>query len=276
MSILLILFSLSFSQFSNTHITYEFNETQIKDNELYILEEFNEVIKKYLDFNSFSDDFNFLDIPLKIHFIFEKIHFAGENKYNMLTCQFIISNNNDQYFYAKSTNIPYHKGKIIYFNESIFNPVSSIFDYYAYLFIAYELDSYGPLLGDAYYNKAIEVSSMGGKSNYSSGWNSRKDIAHDIKNNEFLRNARYSFYYSMDLYNDEAKHEEINESMKNFLENLHLVKEKFGYEKNTLKFLDSFFVEISELLALTKNIEGIKFLYNYNSKNKEFYGKYLK
>ena len=241
------------------------------------MEEFNETIKKYLDFNSFAADFNFLDIPLKLHFIFEKIHFAGENKYNMLTCQFIISNNNDQYFYVKSTNIPYHKGKIIYFNESIFNQVSSLFDYHAYLFIAYELDSYGPLLGDIYYNKAIEVSSMGSTSNYSSGWDSRNDIAYEIKNNEFLRNARYSFYDSMDLYNNnEYNLDEIKESMRNFLENLQLVKEKFGYEKNTLKFLDSFFIEITELLILTKNIDGIKFLYNYNSKNKEFYGKYLK
>ena len=261
----------------NTKISYEINESQIKDNQLYILEEFNEMIKKYLDYNSFAIDFDFLEIPLNLYFIFEKIHFAGENKYNMLTCQFIISNNNDQYFYVKSINIPYHKGKTIYFNESIFNQLSSIFDYYAYLFIAYELDSYGPLLGDIYYNKATEISSMGSSSNFSSGWDSRNNVVREIKNNEFLRNARYSFYNSMDLYNnDKLLIDKIEESMNVCLENLKLVRDKFGYEKNTLKFLDSFFQEITKLLVLTENIDGIKFLYNYNSKNKEYYGEYLK
>ena len=110
-------------------------------------------------------------------------------------------------------------------------------------------------------------------------WNEKLSlhIAQEIKNNEFLRNARYSFYNSMDLYNsDELLIDKIEESMNVCLENLKLVKDKFGYEKNTLKFLDSFFQEITKLLVLTKNIDGIKFLYNYNSKNKEYYGEYLK
>ena len=271
-----LLFTSLFSQFSNIEITFETNESQIKDNEHYILDEFNEIIKKYINFSPFAPEYN-LDIPLKIHFIYEKIHFAGENKYNMLTFQSIISNTSDQYFYIRSTVVPYHKGKTFFFNESAFDPVTSLFDYYASLLIAYELDSYGILLGDQYYNKANEISAMGTTSNYSSGWEDRNEIVKNIKNNEYLRIARFSFYNSLDLYNNnDFSISDIKDSMDTFLENLKKVKEKYGYEKNTLKLLDSFFPEITELLVLTKNIEGIKFLYNYDSKNKEFYRKYLK
>ena len=270
------LFTLSFSQFSDLEITFEVNQSKIKDSEHYILEEFNDLIKKYIIFNSFSNEYD-LDIPLKIHFIYEGINFAGENKYNMLTFQSIISNTTDQYFYIRTTSIPYHKGKTIYFNDSIFDPIASLFDYYVSLFIAYELDSYGLLLGEQYYNKAIEISSMGATSSYSSGWDNRNEIAKNIKNNEFLRNARFSFYNSLDLYNEEEfVKNDIKESMNTFLYNLNKVKEKYAYEKNTLKLLDSFFREITELFVLTNNKEGIKFLYNFDSKNKEFYGEYLK
>jgi len=270
------LFTITLAQFSNVEITFEVNQSQIKDSEHYILEEFNELIKKYIIFNSFSPEYN-LNIPLKIHFIYEKINFAGENKYNMLTFQSIISNTNDQYFYIKTTSIPYHKGKTIFFNESVFDPIASLFNYYANLFIAYELDSYGLLLGESYYNKAIEISSMGSTSNYSSGWDNRNEIVKNIKSNEFLRTARFSFYNALDLYNQgEFIKNDIKESMHTFLNSLIKVKEKYAYEKNTLKLIDSYFKEITELFALTNNKEGIKFLYNFDSKNKEFYGEYLK
>ena len=66
-----------------------------------------------------------------------------------------------------------NKGKSIYLNDTMFDSLASIFDYYAYLFIAYELDSYELFLGDTYYSKAHEIASMGISSNYSSGWDTK-------------------------------------------------------------------------------------------------------
>ena len=60
-----------FSQFAETQITYEYNENQIRDDEIYILEDFTGKIKKYYDISNFSYDFNDLNISLKIHFIFD-------------------------------------------------------------------------------------------------------------------------------------------------------------------------------------------------------------
>ena len=48
----------------------------------------------------------------------------------------------------------------------------SIFDFYAYLFIAYELDGYELFLGDHYYTKALEIISMKSSSNFTSSYGS--------------------------------------------------------------------------------------------------------
>ena len=44
-----------------------------------------------------------------------------------------------------------------YTNDSSFDTLSSLFDYYAFLFIAYELDSYELFLGETYYSKAKDT-----------------------------------------------------------------------------------------------------------------------
>ena len=45
----------------------------IGNDKTYILEEFNSLIENYFKTSSFSSEYDYLDIPLKIHFIFEKI-----------------------------------------------------------------------------------------------------------------------------------------------------------------------------------------------------------
>ena len=71
-SLLFTLTGILSAQFTNTDVSYEYNQNQIRDDETYILDEFTSVIKNYFDITSFSHDNNDLNIPLKIHFIFEK------------------------------------------------------------------------------------------------------------------------------------------------------------------------------------------------------------
>jgi len=263
----------SLPQFVDTQVSYEYNKSQIKDDELYILDEFTKLIEKYYNISNFSYDHRDLNIPLKIHFIFEKIYFSGEDNYKKIGCQFIISNSSDQFYYNKNLILPFYKGKTIYHNESLYDPLASIFDYYAYLFIAYELDSYKLFLGDYYYSKALEVTSMGGSSNK---WDSRMEKIKEIKNNNYLRIVRFSLFESMEkLYDKDYSLKELKELAIAILENLKLVHNKLGYDKNTLKFIDAFHKEIIELFKMFKMNQGVEFLYNFDDKNKSYYKKHL-
>ena len=262
------------AQFSDIKVSYEYNENQIKDDEIYILDEFTSLIKKYYDITGFSYEHNNLNIPLKIHFIFEKIFFNGEKNYNGLACQFIISNSNDQYYYIKNTKFPFRKGQTIYLNETVYNPLTSIFDFYAFLFIGYELDSYELYLGDYFYSKAMEISSM---SNSDNGWDLRLEKIKQIKNNEYLRISRHSFYKCIDILNTQEYNINIvHELTKQFIDNLKLVHNRIGYDKNTLKFIDIFKNKIIDLLIMFSLDDDIIFLYNYDDKNKLFYKQHLK
>ena len=54
--IIFILFQYLFSQFSDVQISYEYNDRTIRDDKVYILEEFNLLIKNYFTTTSFSDE----------------------------------------------------------------------------------------------------------------------------------------------------------------------------------------------------------------------------
>ncbi len=105
--VILSFISLGFAQFNDTQITYEYNENRIRDYETYILDDFTEKIKKYYDISNFSYDLNDLNLNLKIHFIFDEISFSGEDNYNAVSCQFIISNSSDQFYYIKNIKFPF-------------------------------------------------------------------------------------------------------------------------------------------------------------------------
>ena len=68
----------------------------------------------------------------------------------------------------------------------------------------------------------------------------------------------------------------MKEKMLDFLENLISIHDKFGYDKNTLKFIDAFNIEIADLFKSFSINEGIEFLIKYDDDNKEVYLDYLK
>ena len=55
-----------------------------------------------------------------------------------------------------------------------------------------------------------------------------------------------------------------------------MVHNRIGYDKNTLKFIDTFKNEIIDLLIMFSLNEDIIFLYNYDDKNKLFYKQHIK
>ena len=72
----LTLLTLVFYQFQDVEIKYEHNNLIIKDKHLYILENFNEVVSNYFKYNRFSNDYDFINIPIRIHIIYHNINFV--------------------------------------------------------------------------------------------------------------------------------------------------------------------------------------------------------
>ena len=129
-------------------------------------------------------------------------------------------------------------------------------------------------MGDYYYSKASEIVSLAGSRN---GWDLQLDKIKDIRNNQYLRTARYHFFKCIDSINEHENfnYDDIHEHIDDLLINFKLIHERIGYDKNTLKFIDEYKNKIIELFNMIKLSDGINFLYNYDDKNKELYKKYL-
>lgn len=276
--ITVFLFNLLFSQFKDIQISYEFNDRLIRDDKVYILEEFNSIIKNYLTTTQFSPEHNYLEIPLKIHLIYEKVNFIGQYEFDSISFQIFITNNAGQYYYMKNLSIPYSKGKNIYFNPTMFDPLGSLLDYYAFLFTGIELDSYDLYLGSTYYQKCLDLHSLSSTSkNASSAWSALKEDIEKIKDNDYLRKARYNFYFCIDMMNsDHINFKLLKDRMDDFLINLQSIKDRFGYEKNTLQFIDAFRIEIADMFKLLSINEGIEFLIKFDKDYESIYTNYLK
>ena len=195
--ILFVIIGFSKAQFLEAEISLDLRN--VSKNYYFLLENLKEEISSYYTSTIFSEDDQDLDINLKIHIVIESINRI--NNVETINAQFFISNNLDLNQYSKSSTFPYYKGQSIT-HSSEFDPLSSLLDYFAYIFIANEIDMYASLEGSPFYNKAEKVAIKGKESNYSNGWDDRWKKCKRFMENSHLRKFRFHWYelsYMMSL-----------------------------------------------------------------------------
>ena len=266
------IWSIGWGQFVEVNVDLDMRRLSEGDRQL-----FNSMavdMKHYYLNTQFSQDVSDLKMIIDIHLVLESVSQGGSQ--TTINAQAIFTNNEDQYFYAKDIQFPYSKGQKIIFTSS-FDPLSSLLNYYAFMFIATELDTWSYLGGTAFFNRAVELSDMGKDSDWPQGWDDRWKKTRKIKNNQELRSMRYNFFKALDAVS--ATKVDINLikiSMYTFYEDLQAIDKKWGSNKETLKFLDAYHVSIAELLAVLQIREGLELLIVYDHDNKKVYESYLK
>ncbi len=102
----------------------------------------------------------------------------------------------------------YDPSQAFYRNQSVFDPITGFLDYYAYIIIGFDLDTWNKLGGTPYFSKASDIVSLGAVSSFSSGWTrnsnsySRRGLVDDLLNDKFrpFRESIYDYYYGIDIY----------------------------------------------------------------------------
>ena len=112
-------------------------------------------------------------------------------------------------------------------------------------------------------------------SSYSSGWDDRKENIKKIKSNKEYRELRYLFYYFLENFKG-FDSEENNSRILEIFEKIKYQHKKYGYEKNTLKLIQSYPEEFSKLFSAINLTDGIKLLIIFDEENKNIYEKYLR
>jgi hypothetical protein len=105
-------------------------------------------------------------------------------------------------------NFIYQKGQPLYFNQASFDPLTSFLDFYAYVIIGLDMDSYVELGGSEYFNKAAGIASYGAASQFNTGWTlsgsayNRRKLVDDLNNDAYrnFREGEFDYYYGIDVF----------------------------------------------------------------------------
>ena len=231
-------------------------------------------IENYYLNTQFSADVSDLEMVVDIRLVLESVSRGGSQ--TTINAQAIFSNKLDQYFYAKGVQFPYTKGRQIYFTPA-FDPLASFLDYYAFMFIATELDTWEYMGGTTFYTKAIELADLGKDSDWSIGWDDRWKKSRKLKSNQYLRSMRFNYFSALDaLSAEEVDMKTVKASMNTFYEDLITLDKKLGSNKETLHFLNAYHENIADLMAALQLRDALELLMFYDHDHKKVYESYLK
>ncbi|MDH7604709.1 MAG: DUF4835 family protein [Melioribacter sp.] len=155
-------------------------------------------------------------------------------------------------------NFKYEKNQAMYFNQTDFDPLVSLLDYYAYIIIGFDMDSYYKLGGSEFFSKALEITIRGANSQFGEGWQAKGTLYNRRGLAENLVNAKYQ-QFRMDYFDYHYNGLDLLESdpetaMKNIvklIKNLEKVRDQIDTRSVLLKvFFDA---KAGELVEVLKN-----------------------
>ena len=270
--IFLLTGSFAWSQF--VEVNAELDMRRLSEGDRQLFDTMADDIENYYLNTQFSADVSDLEMVIDIRLVLESVSRGGSQ--TTINAQAIFSNKLDQYFYAKGIQFPYEKGRQIIYT-SIFEPLASFLDYYAFMFIATELDIWEYMGGTSFYTKAIELADLGKDSDWSNGWDDRWKKSRKLKSNQYLRSMRFNYFSALyELSAEEVDMKMVKASMNAFYEDMVTLDKKLGSNKETLHFLKAYHEDIAELMAALQLRDGLELLMFYDHDHKKVYESYLK
>jgi len=167
----LLNFSFIFSQVLDVNVTMEFG--RLSDDEKKELDGFAEKVEQYFNNYDWVDDEYETDISCNVRILIETVQKKTFEK--IYKAQFLISSESGENFYDKMWEFPYEPSFPLDHTKGMFDPLTHFLDFYAYMVLAGELDTYDLLQGSALYNRALDIASQGLISQYPRGWKQRND-----------------------------------------------------------------------------------------------------
>jgi hypothetical protein len=254
------------SQVIKATVKLKYNHLSIEDQRE--LEPFKTTIEDYFNGYMWTDDEYETDVSVNILVLIETVHKKGHER--MYKAQFQISSSSGERFYDKVWEFPYQTGIYLEHDKSQFDPISHFLDFYAYLILGGELDSYDVFLGTPFYDKATELVNRGLLSNYSRGWKERHNYLQHIRDSRVraLREVKPDFFEAIFLLQEGNR----KEARKYAVKTLDGIEKAYKLQPNN-KYLKQFFdahhITLADLFR--GNREVLNKLTIYDSLHKDDY-----
>lgn len=260
-SLLVLLTSeVTFAQEIAAKVTVNFESLQTEFREKLV--NFSSQIEDYINKNKWTDiKWEGPRIPVSI-----QIYFRSGNLSNRYTAQVVISSQRPIYQSEKSTlmlklidpnwEFIYEKNQVFLFNPDLFEPLTGFINYYIYMILGIDSDSYEEFGGTKFFNRALSIAYQGASSNFSSGWTqgegsfNRLDFVLDYLNEKYqnFRKSFYEYHYNgLDLASE--KPDLPIKSLLSFIKVIEDLRSKVFSRSMLLKvFFDTKYLEFCELL----------------------------
>lgn len=270
LSFVIVLTAIGYSQISEAEVTIECS--RLSREEIQDLKTLERKIPSYFtNYQWFDNPFN-INMPIRLNIFANSVNQTGNNR-KFSGQMFVSTASGDQRFLEKGIKFIYNKNQSLLHQEMI-SPLASIFDFYAYVLLAGEMDTYELMGGDNLYEKARDIASRGQYSNYSDGWSDRLKELNKILDLPEYRKFKFYFWKIIELENaGEVK--KIPETIDLMLSNLASIFEINSSERNTIIFIDARKEALIGLLLDYGTDEQIQKLVELNPQNKKFYNKQI-
>ena len=149
----------------------------------------------------------------------------------------------------------YEEGQSFYQNDNSFDPLTSFLDFYAYLIIGLDLDSYAELGGTPYFSKALNIVNFAVTGGASSSWlsttgtYSKRKLVQELLDERYrpFREGFYDYFYGIDIFSQNKK--VAQREIAKFVDKVASIKDKIDMRSMLLKtFFDAKYGEIIEKL----------------------------
>lgn len=271
-SLLISIMGVLYGQFADVTVTLD--SRRLMEQERQNLQGLEQSIQQFYLASPWEREISDLEIYLEIQLVFESTVTIGNDRY--FQAQMLISNHQDQRYLVRNVVFPYTPGRSVGLSP-IYDPLSSLLEFYAYIVIAGELDNYGMLAGSSYYTLAANLANLGQIDPYTGqGWVDRLRLAEELATNQELRRAKAYFYQALDGWAaEEPDSVAIANSLNQFYRSIQTIVEREGQERNTSTFLSGNAEEIAELLHRAGLLEELAGMIVLNPDSEVIYRNYL-
>ncbi|MCO6473941.1 MAG: DUF4835 family protein [Melioribacteraceae bacterium] len=195
----------------------EINYEQLPNEAKERLKNFDRDIQEYLNNNRFTDtnwEWERVNCNFTIFFMS-----ADDTKYKaqlVVTSQRPIENSQNSSLMLNirddKWSFEYEPSQSMMFNLSEFDPLLSFLNYYAYVILGFDADSYNPNGGTSLFNKALDLCARGGSSPNNDGWELNRDsfnrraLIDDVLSGAFsqFREDYFEYHYNgLDIFNQD-------------------------------------------------------------------------
>jgi len=269
---ILLLISLS-AQAQFIEVQVEIAVDRMPQQERSDLMNLSSLIKSYYENYDWIDNSYGMQIPLRINIFPQSVNTTGSER--TFTAQLFVSNESgDQRFFEKNFKFVYNPNEPLVHQE-LPHPLTSVLDFYAWLMLAGETDTYEPLGGNNLYEKARDVATRAQMSEKPQGWKDRLQVLDEILRLRDYRLFKYHFWQAMDL-SDQNKTKEVPLAIDRALQHLEAQFTENARERYTHVFLDAHARDLMTVIKALGTTAQREKLLSLDPDNKAIYEKILR